>query len=185
MKKKTVALLMAMMMVVGCAIGGTLAWLTTTTEAVTNTFTVGDINIALGESDHLDLKMVPGNTITKDPAVTVEANSEACWLFVKIEKSDNYDTYLHNYSVANGWSELTPDSGVYYREVDTAATDTVFNVLADNQVTVKEDVTKAQMNALTKANYPTLTFTAYATQLYKNNTEKFDVAEAWEIAQGT
>lgn len=184
MKKKTVALLMAMMMAVGCAIGGTLAWLTTTTEAVTNTFTVGDINITLEESEHLDLKMVPGNTITKDPEVTVQANSEACWLFVQIEKSENYDTYLENYSVAAGWTALPENAGVYYREVDAAATDIAFAVLANNQVTVKEAVTKEQMNALTEANYPTLTFTAYATQLYKNNTEKFDVAEAWEKAQG-
>lgn len=54
-----------------------------------------------------------------------------------------------------------------------------------NHDTVKEEVTKEQMNALdSESSYPTLTFTAYAVQLYKSNTEQFEPAEAWEIAQG-
>ena len=42
---KIVVLMLAMMLVFGCAMGGTLAYLVTSSGPVTNTFTVGDINI--------------------------------------------------------------------------------------------------------------------------------------------
>ena len=94
MKKKGWLSVVALVLVLCCAVGGTLAWLTDTTDPVTNTFTVGDIDIDLTESDHLDLKMIPGRTITKDPKVTVKAGSEACWLFVKVQKSANFADFL-------------------------------------------------------------------------------------------
>lgn len=93
MKKKVLSIV-AVVLVLCCAIGGTLAWLTDKTDPVVNTFTVGDINIELKETT-TNYKMVPGNTITKDPKVTVKANSEACWLFVKVEKSSNFDSFIH------------------------------------------------------------------------------------------
>lgn len=173
MKKKVLSIV-AVVLVLCCAIGGTLAWLTDKTDPVVNTFTVGDINIDLDESENLDLKMVPGNTITKDPKVTVKANSEACWLFVKVEKSANFDRFM-TYEMADGWTALPGVDGVFYREVaaTTAATD--FSVLKDNSVSVKDSVTKTDLNALTQDTFPTLTFTAYAVQ--KDNVA--DAATAW------
>lgn len=165
MKKKIALSIAAIALVICCAVGGTLAWLTDQTGPVTNTFTVGNIDITLAESKNLDLKMVPGNTITKDPKVTVVAGSEACWLFVKVEKSANFDSFL-TYTMADGWTQLTGVTGVYYREVAAPTTDQEFAVLANNQVTVKDTVTKADMDNLTSsgATLPTLTFTAYAVQ---------------------
>ena len=75
MKKKTIAVVLALVLVICCAVGGVLAWLTDTTDSITNTFTVGNVKIDLAESKNLDLKMVPGQTIKKDPKVTVKANS--------------------------------------------------------------------------------------------------------------
>ena len=160
---KTMFMILAVVLIVGISVGGTLAWLTDTTAPVTNTFTVGDINITLTESENLNLKMVPGNTITKDPKVTVKGGSEACWLFVKVVESDNLDDFI-TYAIAEGWTELTTGSGIYYREVTAATTNVDFNVLANNRVTVKDTVTKADMNSLTEDTLPTLTFTAYAVQ---------------------
>lgn len=175
MKKKTIALVLACIICVGIGVGGTLAWLTDSTDKVENVFTVGNVDITLAETT-TDYKMVPGNTIAKDPKVTVKAGSEACWLFVKIEESSNLDSFI-NYTVAAGWTELTTGSGIYYREVAASATDTPFDVLANNQVTVKEDVTKGMMDGLkaTGATQPTLTFTAYACQ--KDNVAS--ATEAW------
>ena len=50
-----------------------------------------------------------------------------------------------------------------------------------NTVLVKDTVTKTDMNDLSKANaiQPTLTVTAYASQLYKTNGTQFTAAEAW------
>lgn len=172
MKKKVLSIV-AVVLVLCCAIGGTLAWLTDKTASVKNTFTVGDINIELTETT-TNYKMVPGNTIFKDPKVTVKANSEACWLFVKVEKSANFDSFM-TYDMADGWTELPSVTGVYYREVaaTTAATD--FSVLKGDSVSVKDTVTKADLNALTQNTFPTLTFTAYAVQ--KDNVA--DAATAW------
>lgn len=184
MKKRTIALLCAAMMVVGIAAGGTLAWLVSNGGTVTNTFTSSDISIELTETTGETYKMVPGYTIAKDPTVTVEADSEKSYLFVKLEKKNNFDNFM-TYTMADGWTELTAGSGIYYRVVDASGSDQEFAVLKDNQVTVKGEVTKAAMDALTTANYPQLIVSAYASQYMKNNTTPFSAAEAWDNANPT
>lgn len=161
MKKKTLALVLALTLLVAGIVGGTLAWLTDQTAEVKNTFTVGDINIGLTETT-ADYKMVPGNTIAKDPTVTVKANSEACWLFVKVTESENLDTFI-TYAIAEGWTALPGVDGVYYREVPASAADQTFSVLAGDAVTVKSDVTRTMLETA-KTDAPTLTFKAYAIQ---------------------
>ena len=109
--KKKIALLMACVMAFGVAVGGTLAWLTDETQNVVNTFTDSDINITLTETDVENnqtpdansYQMIPGHTIAKDPKVTVLADSEACWLFVEITESANFDSYM-TYGIADGWT---------------------------------------------------------------------------------
>ena len=197
MKKKAIVAVVALVLVLCCAMGGTLAWLVAKTDPVVNTFTYGDINIDLSESDDLDLKMIPGNSIKKDPVVTVKKGSEACWLFVEVKESENFDAFM-TYAIAEGWTlyntttsgsniktdNTTDDTYVIYREVDATTVDTDFAVLANNSVSVKETVTKDNLNALdanSANNYPTLTFTAYAVQRDANITT---AAQAWNIAMG-
>lgn len=177
MKKKSLALVLALAMIVVCVVGGTLAWLIAETDSVTNTFTVGDINITLAETK-TDFKMIPGYTIAKDPTVTVVKDSEKCYLFVKVVESTNLKQFI-SYTVDNGWTALTGVDGVYYRVVENSTADQEFGVLKDNQVTVKDTVTKADMNALTADTQPTLTFTAYACQYNSSNGAYFTAAEAW------
>ena len=173
MKKKSFIMVLALVLVFAVAVGGVVAWLTDKTDPVKNTFTVGDINIKLEETTTA-YKMVPGNAIAKDPKVTVKAGSEACWLFVEVEKSANFDNFM-TYAMADGWKVLDGQTGVYYREVDATTADTSFAVLKDNQVTVRDTVTKTQLEEVKTANQPTLTFTAYAVQ--KDNIA--DAATAW------
>lgn len=178
--KKKITLLLSLALAVAIGIGGTLAWLTAKTESKVNTFTVGNINITLTEEaggNTKEFKMVPGQTITKDPKVTVKEGSEACWLFVKIEESANLDDFI-SYAVADGWTALTGVDGVYYREVAATADDMPFSVLANDQVTVMDTVTKAMMDEVTAQTAPTLTFTAYAIQQAGFN----DAAAAWTEA---
>lgn len=193
--KKTIALAVAIAMICGCVVGGTLAWLIATDDPVVNTFTVGNINIELTETFNTDKdanivgndawqgKMIPGSILDKDPTVTVEANSEACWLFVKVQKSANLDTFI-TYAMADGWNQLANSEGVYYREVAATTTAQSFPVIkyndAENKVYVKDTVTKSMMDALEVegAVQPTLTFTAYAVQ--KDNVA--DAATAWGYA---
>lgn len=176
---KMMFMILAVVLIVGISVGGTLAWLTDTTESVTNTFTVGDINITLDETK-TDFKMVPGNTIEKDPKVTVVGGSEDCWLFVKVDESTNLGRYI-TYTVDSSWTKLDKDENnnpitdlIYYRSVTASDGDQVFSVLTGDQVTVKDSVTKDLMEQA-KDSAPTLTFTAYAVQ--KDNIDT--AAAAW------
>ncbi len=185
MKKKSLITVLALVLVFAVAVGGVVAWLTATTAPVVNTFTVGDINITLTETGAVEnaktYSVVPGDTQSKDPKVTVEKGSEACWLFVKVTEANNTMTVgketqkIVNYSVItgnNGWTQLMVDGenvdGVYYREVSAdKETDQSFYVLTGNgtygngEVTINDNVAKGQ---ITDANKPTLTFTAAAVQ---------------------
>ena len=187
---KAIALILALVLTVGGVIGGTVAWLIATPDPVVNTFTYGDINIELDETDtQLDgdnnpntneYEMMPGQAITKDPVITVKSGSEEMWLFVKLEKSSNFDTFME-YTVADGWTALSGVDGVYYKHItaeEVATADKEIAVIKDNTVTVRESVTKDQLNALdsgSSENYPTLTVTAYAVQYAGNAT----AADAW------
>ena len=160
--KKVLAMMLAVLMIVTATVAGTVAWLIDNTAPVVNTFTTSDVDIELTETTGENYKMIPGQPINKDPKVTVLADSEACWVFVKIEKTENYDSFMNGYTVAAGWTEL--ETGVYYREVIDTDANQEFYVLDGNTLQVKTGVTKAMMDGLTGANYPKLTFTAYAIQ---------------------
>ena len=196
MKKRTIALLMAVVMLFGVTVGGTIAWIQANTDEVVNTFTIGEIKIELDESklkddgktidttvdrvkENNNYKMIPGNDLQKDPQVRVLDESEACWLFVKVTPSDNFATYM-TWEIAEGWTALDGQTGVYYREVDSMAgtdetTNAEFYVLKDNKVTVLDSVTESMLETA-KANAPTLKIDAYAVQ--KDNIAT--AAAAWE-----
>lgn len=170
---KAFAAVLALVLVLGCALGGTVAWLVAKSDPVVNTFTYGDINIALTETTGEDYKIIPGVDIAKDPKVTVEADSEACWLFVKVDEVGTFVADKVTYSVADGWTALTGQPGVYYREVGAVTADTDFYVLKDNVVKVSDTLTKEDIKDIPTG--PTLTFTAYAVQ--KDGIA--DAATAW------
>lgn len=182
--KKAITLILAVLLIVGCSVGGTLAWLTATTDEVVNTFTDSDIKITLDETGAVNnansYQMIPGWTITKDPVVTVVKDSEDCFLFVEVVKSANFDNFM-TYTMADGWTALDGVANVYYREVAKSTADQPFHVIADDTVTVKDTVNKEMMNQL-KANpdtYPTLTVKAYAVQMYQSADNAFTPAQAW------
>ena len=187
---KLVVAMLAVTLLIGCAIGGTVAWLTDKTDPVTNTFTYGDINIDLFEHNYVassntlgsnevkkvdDYKIIPGVNLPKDPTVRVRAGSEACWLFVKVERTGEFVPNKVTYSVKtgkDGWTALDSQPGVYYREVGAVTADTDFAVLKDNKVTVSDTLTKEDIAKL-NSKQVILTFTAYAVQK-----DGFDTAAA-------
>lgn len=187
--KKLILMLASVALVICAVIGGTLAWLVVETKPVVNTFTYGDINIILTETDTGDndnnpntnkYVMIPGNEITKDPLVTVEKGSESNWLFVKVTKSDNFNEFM-TYEIADGWITVDGETDVYYREVGFSDENIEFNVIKNNKVIVKgEEITKDKIEALTELTLPKLTITAYAVQKANIGT----VTEAWGIAKG-
>lgn len=181
MSGRTLVLLLAVVMVIGCAVGGTVAWLISKPAAITNTFTVGNIDATLTEEAET-FHIVPGVDIAKDPVATVKADSEDCYLFVKVTEANwpaftekDSTTRKVDYQIDSGWWTKLED-GVYYREVSQSKTDQAFNILKDNKVTVSSNLTKEELATVTTQ--PTLTFTVYAVQKAGVDT----AAKAWELA---
>lgn len=95
MKTKSKALLLTLcaVLLVAASVLGTMAYLTST-DTVTNTFTVGKVEIKLDETDVTSptgprvqansYKLMPGTTYTKDPTVTVKAGSEESYVRMKV-----------------------------------------------------------------------------------------------------
>lgn len=177
---KIAALIAAIVLVIGCTAGGTVAWLVSKPKPIVNVFTVGNINATLTETAK-EFKIVPGVNITKNPIATVKANSENCYLFVQLTE-ENWPTFTEKgsttrkvkYEIAQGWTEL--ENGVYYREVTKQDTDQHFDVLQDNQVTVSSTLTKQEANAITGT--PKLTVAVYAVQKESMGS----VEKAWAAA---
>jgi len=167
MKKKVLLIALAAILFVGASIGGTLAWLTAKTDTITNTFTVGKVGATLTETgttnNQKSYHVVPGQPYSKDPKAGVTEGSEDAYLFVKIDKSTNFDTTILKYVVADGWAVLdaTNNPGVYYRTVPKGDTLREFSVLKDDQVVVDGAVTETQLATVKDA---TLSFTVYAIQ---------------------
>ena len=181
---KVVLMSLATCLMAFTLVGGTIAWLMTKTESVVNVFTYGDINIKLEETTGENYKMVPGKTIKKDPKITVLADSEDCWVFVKIDEStDAKLSDFIEYAIADGWSALDGVSGVYYRAVDSSDKDVSFSVLKNDEVKVKGTVTKEMLNKLTKDTYPKLAFVGYAVQRDAEISEIDTAAKAWELVK--
>lgn len=178
---KAVTAMLALTLVLAAywAVGGTAAWLAAKSEPIASTFTFGDINITLTETDHQEqIKIIPGVDIPKDLKVTVQANSVDCWLFVKVEETGTFVENKVTYFIDDGWTKgdgsQIPEN-VYYRQVNGATADMEFSVLKGDKITVSKELTKEEIRNI--ADGPiTLTFTAYAVQKEGINT----AAEAWE-----
>lgn len=152
-KKKILIAVAALLLVCALTVVGTLAYITAVGH-VTNTFTVGKINISIEEPDDdgdgdtsaNEYVMIPGHKIAKAPKITVAAKSENAWLFVVLDKSDNFDTFLTaNVRTGSGeWTKLTGYDNVWYRSYTSSDSEQTYYVLeagtndyANGFVTVK------------------------------------------------
>lgn len=202
---KALVLVMAMVLLVGAAIGGTVAWLTAQTPAVTNTFTSGKLFVnpetqfTLLESKAeqnedgtytLDpdnkvtenaYSILPGVDIPKDPTITVTDLAESAYLYVKVT-----DTLVDGltYAMDSAWTQIAEGSDVWVYEKDgsnviTASNSSkvsfTANILADTKIEVADDYSGAD-------NAGSLIFQAYMVQATGNGS---DAATAWANTYGT
>ena len=187
MKKmyKAMALVLCAILLVAGSVMGTLAYLQAQTATIPNVMTVGKVDITLSESvvniygkkttgeivattsgvagGPNSYKLVPNGEYVKDPKVNVLANSEACYLFVKVENGiaaieDSTNT-IASQIVANGWTLLKEN--IYYRAVDatTAAAGQSYPVFGTFKVSSAVDAT-----VLAGYASKTIDITAYAVQ---------------------
>lgn len=171
-KPKFIILLILVIVVLFPVISETVAWLTKETNLLINKFTYGNIKISISEgnindddsnNDTKNYMITPGGSIVKDTLVVVNENSEDCWLFIKIKETDNFDDYMI-YSLEDGWKELENNTDIYYREVNKSDKNQTFNIIKDNVINVKSELTKESFDLLTEDTYPSISISAYAVQ---------------------
>ena len=191
-KRKALLLSLCAVLLVVASVMGTMAYLTST-DTVTNTFSVGNINLTLDEAPvdgtgkattgtrvkENSYILLPGQEYDKDPTVHVTAGSEDSWIFVKVENGiptleDTSNTIASQITEKNGWTELTGVTGVYYKEY-TKSTTAVTDLVVFENFKVAEDANTK--DAWT--NGGTITVKAYAIQKAGFAT----AAAAWEEAQ--
>lgn len=194
MKARNKILLLALCMaaLIAVSVLGTMAYLTSTDE-VTNTFTVGQVKITLDEAKVNDAgvavtpaervkansyKLMPGHSYTKDPTVHVTDGSENCYIFVKVENgisafeaaneegTGGYKT-IATQITTNGWTKLADVDNVYYRSYtngeNVQKSFTVFSNFKIADNANNAEATKTSWNAVTAENTK-ITVTAYAIQ---------------------
>lgn len=195
MKKKSVLLVLALVLVVSTVVGTTLAWLTASSGDVTNIFTIGDITIELKEhklqtdgslgTDEVtenSYKIVPGATQSKDPFVRVKAKSEKCYVYVKVTNNLRIDgAIVAAPAVESSWTLVeTRDNTSLYRYntvVDATSADVKTDALFK---TVTYDGGKITATNISSLENKTIVLTAYAHQSENTDQTTADTAaKAW------
>ena len=120
--KKTLTIVMAMVLVAAVAITGTLAYMSAQAAPVTNTFKFGNMEITLDESKvdengqiitgaarvvENEYKVAPGATVAKDPTVHVKGGSEKCYVYVSVQNNMLInDKEVASYTPNAGWIKI-------------------------------------------------------------------------------
>ncbi len=167
---KAVALLLTLVLLIGCVAGGTFALLMTESETVTNTFVAGNIGkLNLKETTGSEYIITPGVAIEKNPTVTFTDYNIPAYVFLKVDAADwtvSGSGTTYTYSMGNGkmswtldgWTKL--EDGVYYKEVAAGAGNQSWSIISGNSITVSSEITNNDIG-----NYEnSLTFSAYAIQ---------------------
>lgn len=203
MKTKSKALILAIcaILLLSVSVFGTMAYLTDE-KAVTNTFTVGDVEITLDEIDvdeygvevdnaqrieeGQEYLLIPGRTYTKDPTVHVIADSEACYVYVKVingiaayESDAQGYTSIAGQIAANGWTALDGVANVYWKAVDKSDAVQDLPVFAEFQVDATANKVSGWDTIAASTN--DVVVTAYAIQ----QDGFVDAKAAWDAAVGT
>lgn len=196
-KTKVLGMVTAAVLLVTATIFGTMAYLTSTDE-VTNTFTVGSVKITMDEAPvdangkategvrvkENKYKLMPGHEYDKDPIVHFADKIEAAWLFVEVtneiagieSKAEGY-TSIAGQITENGWTALDDVEGVYYRKVDANNSDNAVDYNVFRNFAVDGSVTGDTLETYSEK---TVKVTAYAVQA-----DGFDTASAaWTTGLG-
>ena len=140
MKKKILLVGLLVVLVAAVSVGLTVAFLTSQ-DQVTNTFTVGDVEIALDEAavnengeaipgaDRVKAntyKLIPGHTYVKDPTVTVKAGSAESYvrMLVTVTKSSAFDAVLPNQDLTKIFVDYDGAKWKYIKNTENAADNT-------------------------------------------------------------
>ena len=155
MKKKVLLVGLLVVLVAAVSVGLTVAYLTSA-DTVTNTFTVGDVKIALDEAavnengeaipgaDRVKAntyKLIPGHTYVKDPTVTVKAGSAESYvrMLVTVTNSSAFDAVLPNADLRAIFGGYDDSKWTYVKNTENADNTRTYEFRYHTTVTASAD----------------------------------------------
>lgn len=202
--KKIAMMLTSIALVAAVAVGGTLAYLTATTNTVTNTFTMGGLvdsdAFVLNEShatkgndgkytltatrvEENSYTVLPGVNLPKDPSVQItEALSADAYVFVEVVNALGDGLSVE---IDSQWVPLTGVTGrnggqVYYYE-DKVSSGTTWTIDGQTEKHILKDDKVTVSSSANVTGNATLKFYGYMAQA----TGFADASAAWTAAFGT
>ena len=132
MNKKIVFVAACISAAAAVSVGTTLAWLTSQSDTLVNTFTVGKITMKLDEANVSDNAVISGRTesgntyriqdsavLPKDPTVTIHSESEDCYVFMSSVPTDAVDGIVSMNIDTEHWLEADENLYVYTQDGET------------------------------------------------------------------
>ena len=205
MKKKIVALCLVVGLLAVSVIGGTLAYFTDNDD-VTNTFSVGKVDITMDEAktdeygkreldpeteepvarvDANEYKLVPGGSYVKDPTIHVADGSENAFLYVQVNNglaNVLTENCIEKQLADNGWELVENTENIYAFQKHTNLN---MAVTAGQSVNVFDEfVVDSAMNEETLNAVANSTIVVRAFAIQADNIEE-SVADAEAVAYFT
>lgn len=142
--KKIVALVLAMVLVAGLSVAGTVAYLTDR-DAKTNIFTVGNVDISLNEAFGQGAALIPGVEINKVPTITNNGPTDA-WVWMTFSIPSALDNFVQGSEQGSNkniihWNPLGATTDGYVTEERVA--NAIQKGLLPNDITA-DDITAAK-----------------------------------------
>lgn len=170
--KKTLTIALSMVLVAAIAVTGTLAFLTASSTELVNKFTFGNTEVtiaeptwtaALGGDVEKPMKVVPGQTVAKDPTVTVKGSEE---VYVYAYVNNALADYVTIGDIGANWTPVVGLAGLYrYNTTVTPAEDvgTTLEPLFET-VTISDGITQETLKENNPFTNGTITVQAYVHQ---------------------
>lgn len=204
--KRTLITVLAMLLVCVLSVTATLAYITTKSDTVKNTFTIGNVAITLDEAkvgpdgkaipteDRVrenKYKLVAGKTYDKDPTVHIDAGSENAWVVVKVEIDESVAAVI---DVNNITSQIVPAQNAKWVSVGTGSATVKYyaykteskagdDLVVFETITTKSTATSTDFTKITDED--AIEITAYAVQAdgITNYTEAWNaIASAYSLS---
>ena len=168
--KKTLTIALSMVLVAAIAVTGTLAFLTDESDPLVNRFTFGNTEVEIAEPKWTDavggegkpMKVVPGQTVAKDPTVTVKGSEE---VYVYAYVNNALSEYVTIGAIDANWTAVDGLAGLYrYNNTVTPADGGTELEPLFETVTISDKITQKTLGENNPFTNGTITVQAYVHQ---------------------
>ena len=187
--KKTLTIALSMVLVAAIAVTGTLAFLTASSTELVNKFTFGNTEVTIAEPDwtaalggdaEKPMKVVPGQTVAKDPTVTVKGSEE---VYVYAYVNNALADYVTIGAIGANWTAVDGLAGLYRYNttVTPAAGGTELEPLFE-EVTISDKITQETLEENNPFTNGSITVQAYVHQAKEIGDTPVATADAAAVA---